>query len=269
MLSGSARHRRAERWQTVTDGAELFGVERGSGGIPVVLLHGFGGSHAAWDEVAERLGACRSIAFDMPGHAGSLAHPPGSPGAASRIVRAELDRRVIGRAHLVGHSMGGAVAALVALADPARIASLTLLAPGGFGSEINHRLLRRYAAAKEEAELQFILEEFFGWDRPVPPELAARQAGERRVAGANAALLKIAETFCDDSGAQKVIPRGEFERLTMPTKVVWGTQDRVLPTRQAHRLPGHIAAHIFEGVGHMLPYEIPDAVARLILENTR
>jgi pyruvate dehydrogenase E2 component (dihydrolipoamide acetyltransferase) len=55
----------------------------------------------------------------------------------------------------------------------------------------------------------------------------------------------------------------------MPTKVVWGAQDRVLPTRQAHRLPGHIAVHVFEGVGHMLPHEIPDAVARLIRENAR
>jgi pyruvate dehydrogenase E2 component (dihydrolipoamide acetyltransferase) len=249
--------------------AKLHCVEHGSGGTPVVLLHGFGASHAAWDEVVDRLGGARhTIAFDLPGHAGSLAHRPGGAGTAARAVLAELDRRGIAQFHLVGHSLGGAAAALAALGDAARIASLTLLAPGGFGSEINHRLLRRYAAAREEAELALILEQMFGWDQAPPAGLAALQAKERRVEGANAALLKIVETFLEN-GSQKVIPRAELRRLAMPTKVVWGTQDRVLPTRQAHRLPGQIAVHIFEGVGHMLPQEIPGEAARLILEHTR
>jgi pyruvate dehydrogenase E2 component (dihydrolipoamide acetyltransferase) len=51
-------------------------------------------------------------------------------------------------------------------------------------------------------------------------------------------------------------------------KVLWGMQDRVVPTRQAHRLPGRIAVHVFEEAGHMLPLEVPDDVAALILEST-
>jgi pimeloyl-ACP methyl ester carboxylesterase len=247
----------------------LHGVEHGSGGTPVVLLHGFGASHVAWSDVVARLGEARhTIAFDLPGHAGSLACPTGSAGAGAREVLAELDRRGIPRAHLVGHSFGGAVATIAALRDTARVASLTLLAPGGFGSEINSRLLRRYAAAREEAELTLLLEQFFGWNFPLPAGLAAQQAHERSQEGANAALQTIVETFFEN-GSQKMIPRADLWRLTIPTKVVWGAQDRVLPTRQAHRLPGHIAVHIFEGVGHMLPYEIPDPVARLIAENVR
>jgi pimeloyl-ACP methyl ester carboxylesterase len=247
----------------------LHGVEHGSGGIPVVLLHGFGGSHAAWSEVVARLGKNQhTITFDLPGHAGSLACPAGSAGTGAREVLRELDRRGIPRAHLVGHSFGGAVATIAGLRDGARVASLTLLAPGGFGSEVNSRLLRRYAAATQEAELTILLEQFFGWDFPLPAGLAALQACERSRQGANAALQAIAETFFE-KGSQKMIPRADLERLTMPTKVIWGAQDRVLPTRQAHRLPGHIAVHIFEGVGHMPPYEIPDAVARLIMENAR
>ncbi|MGH6926185.1 MAG: alpha/beta fold hydrolase [Propylenella sp.] len=249
--------------------ARLHGVERGSGGVPVVLLHGFGGSHAAWDAVVSRLGGARhTVAFDLPGHAGSLAYPAGGAGVAAKAVLAELDRRDVRQAHLVGHSMGGAAAALAALRDAPRIASLTLFAPGGFGGEINHRLLRRFAAAREEAELTLVLEQFFGWDRPLPEGLVAELAKQRRVEGAVAALEKIVETFFDD-GSQKVIPRAELRGLAMPTKVIWGTQDRVLPTRQAHRLPGHIAVHIFERAGHMLPYEVPDDAVRLILENTR
>lgn len=253
----------------MADRRALHGVEHGSGGTPIVLLHGFGGSHAAWSDVVARLGgAHHTIALDLPGHAGSLACPAGSAGSGAREVLAELDRRGIPRAHLVGHSFGGAVATIAGLRDAARVASLTLLAPGGLGSEIDARLLRRYATAKDEAELTPLLEQLFGWDSPVPAGLAALQARERSQEGATAALQAIVETFFED-GSQKMIPRADLERLTMPTKVVWGAQDRVLPTRQAHRLPGHIAVHIFEGVGHMLPYEIPDAVACLIAESAR
>lgn len=249
--------------------AELFCIERGSGGIPVVFLHGFGASHAVWSEVVERIGAVRHLlAFDLPGHAGSLAVPAGSAAVAATAILAELVRRGIDRAHLIGHSMGGAAAALAALGDPSRIASLTLLAPGGFGREINHRLLRRYAAAVGETELTLLLEEFFGWERDLPEGLVAAQAKERRVPGATAALLATVETFFEGS-AQRVLPVADLARLALPIKVVWGTQDRVLPTRQAHRLPGRIAIHIFEGVGHMLPQEIPGDIAHLVLENSR
>lgn len=250
-------------------GQELFCVEDGAGDTPVVLLHGFGASHATWvDIVAELGGQRRSIAFDLPGHGGSLAHPGTGTGAAARAVLGELARRDIPRAHLVGHSLGGAVAAVAALTEPGRAASLTLLAPGGFGGEINHRLLARYAAATEEAELALLLEQFFGWNRPLPPGLAEEMARQRQAEGATAVLQAMLGGFLED-GSQRCIPRAELERLPSPTKVIWGTQDRVLPTRQAHRLPGHIAVHIFEDVGHMLPYEIPREAAALIVENTR
>jgi pyruvate dehydrogenase E2 component (dihydrolipoamide acetyltransferase) len=247
----------------------LFGVERGGGNIPVVLLHGFGASHAVWDAVVEEIGGARHmIAFDLPGHSGSLAHPAGGAAVAAKAVCGELERRGFRRAHLVGHSMGGAAAALIALRAPDFAASLMLLAPGGFGREINSRLLRRYAAATDEAEIALLLEQFFGWENPLPAGIAAAQTRERQAEGASTALVQIAETFFDGD-CQKVLPVADLGRLDFPIKVVWGTQDRVLPTLQAHRLPGRIAVHIFERTGHMLPYEIPSDIAHLILENTR
>ena len=261
----SRRSTRRDRVRT----AELFGVERGSGETPVVLLHGFGASHTVWDAMLDRVGAARrTIAFDLPGHAGSLAYPHGSAASAARAALGELARRGIERVHWVGHSMGGAAAAIAAMMQPDRAASVMLLAPGGFGAEINHRLLRRYAAATDEAEIALLLEDFFGWDRPVPAGLAAEQARDRLRPGAIAALTGTVETFFEGD-RQKVLDPVGLARLSAPVKVLWGTQDRVLPTRQAHKLPGRIAVHIFEGTGHMLPQEIPDDVAHLLLENTR
>lgn len=249
--------------------AELFGVEQGTGVTPVVLLHGFGASHAVWaDVLAIAGGARRFITFDLPGHGRSIEVPHGSAAMAARAVLAALRSRRLDRVHLVGHSMGGAAAAIAALMEPHCVASLTLLAPGGFGGEINNRLLRRYAAAEEEAELALLLEQFFGWEAGVPPALAAAQARERQAPGATAALKNIVETFFDGD-RQKIMPVADLAGLSVPVKVVWGTQDRVLPTRQAHKLPGRIAVHIFERTGHMLPQEIPGEAAYLILENTR
>jgi pyruvate dehydrogenase E2 component (dihydrolipoamide acetyltransferase) len=249
--------------------AGLFAVEIGTSGTPIVLLHGFGGSHGAWGPAMERLaGERRCIAYDLPGHGRSLAERHGSAAVAARAVLADIAARGAGRVHLVGHSMGGAAAALAALMRPEAVASLTLLAPGGFGPEINHRLLRRFAAAREEMEIELLLEQFFGWEGGVPNGLAGEMARERARPGASEALLAIVETFFDGV-AQKLLPVDDLARLGVPVKVLWGAQDRVLPTRQAHRLPGRIAVHIFEHVGHMLPQEVPDDAAALILENAR
>lgn len=247
---------------------DLFCIEQGAGDVPVALLHGFGGSHAAWDEVVSRIDAARRLLiYDLPGHAGSLAVLAGSAAVAAKAVLSDFARRGILRAHLVGHSMGGAAASLAALRDPARIASLTLLSPGGFGPEVNEKLLRRYAAAVDEAEIASLLEEFFGPGHELPEGLAAAQTRERQVAGATGALLEIVETFFDGE-KQKMLPLGDLARLGMPIRVLWGTFDRVLPAVQARRLTERFAVHIFEGVGHMLPYEIPGEVAALVLETT-
>ena len=249
--------------------AELFCLEQGAGGTPVALLHGFGGSHAVWSDVVTRIGdARRLLAFDLPGHADSLAVPSGSAVVAAKAVLTELSRRGIERAHLVGHSMGGATAALIALRDPARVASLTLLAPGGFGPEVNQALLRRYAAAVEEGELAASLKEFFAAKRALPKGFAAEQARGRQVAGATAALVAIVETFFDGA-AQKTLPLADLAHLGIPIAVAWGTEDRVVPASQARGLPGNVVVRIFERVGHMLPLEIPDDVAKLVLETSR
>ena len=133
----------------------LFVKETGKGdGAPVVLLHGFGGSHRAWTPIQQSLSAeTRVLAYDLPGHGDSFGFPDaGPPKVAANAILADLDARGIASAHFAGHSMGGAIAALTALFQPQRVASLTLLSPGGFGPEINQRLLKRYAAAKDASK---------------------------------------------------------------------------------------------------------------------
>ncbi|MEM9635443.1 MAG: alpha/beta fold hydrolase [Pseudomonadota bacterium] len=237
-------------------------------GAPIVLLHGFGGDRQTWLNIQTALATSkRSLAFDLPGHGEAIDWPRiGNAGVAAKAVSQSLEALELTSFHLVGHSMGGAVAALVALRNPEAVKSLTLLSPGGFGPEINHRLLRRYATATDAREMEILLEQFFGWEFRLPKFLAMTAAESRARPGAAATLEAIAEEIIDGS-VQKTLPRNELADLPMPIKVIWGTQDRVLPTRQAHKLPGVVATHIFERVGHMPHLEIPKEVTRLILQN--
>jgi pimeloyl-ACP methyl ester carboxylesterase len=241
------------------------------GRLPLVLLHGFAGSRATWigQQIALETRR-RTIAFDLPGHGAALDWPEiGHAGIAAKAVIASLAGLGIDRFHLAGHSMGGATAVLVAskLAEAGRVASLTLLAPGGFGHEINQRLLRRFATALAEHEIHALLEQFFGYERHVPAEIARRMAEDRRDPRVTAALATIVEAILDGE-RQKTLDLAALADLPHPVRVIWGDQDRVLPTRQTRRLPGSVGVHVFAGVGHMPHLEVPREVTRILAEVT-
>jgi pyruvate dehydrogenase E2 component (dihydrolipoamide acetyltransferase) len=236
---------------------------------PVVFLHGFAGDRDSWiGQVVALETRRRIIAFDLPGHGMALDWPEiGHAGIAAKAVIGSLSALGIERFHLVGHSMGGATATLIALklAPTQRLASLTLLAPGGFGTEINQRLVRRYATATAEHEIHALLEQFFGYERPVPQAIARRMAEIRRDPRVTATLARIVEAILDGE-RQKTFDLDDLADLPHSIRIIWGDQDRVLPTRQARKAPGIVGVHVFRGVGHMPHLEVPREVTRLIQE---
>lgn len=247
-----------------------FCIEMGdAGGAPVFLLHGFGGRAENWSGLQKQLSMHKTtLAFDLPGHGGSLDFPDaGEPKIAAKAIIAELEQRNIKKVHLVGFSMGGAIASLVGLFAPEVVASLTLLAPGGFGPEINHRMLQAYARADSEQSFRMIMPQFFGFSSEITDEFINNEVESRRLSGATESLIRIADLLFDGS-KQGVIPIQPLIEIGVPIKVLWGTQDNILPTRQAHKLPGLVATHVFPNTGHMLIEEQPEACFRLVMENT-
>lgn len=236
----------------------------GEGGSALVLLHGLAGSHRAWAGVRERLGGVRILAYDLPGHGGSLDFPEAGPATvAARAVLADLDARAVERFHLAGHSFGGAVAALMALAAPQRVRSLALLAPGGFGPHINAPLLERFIGADNAAALRDSLCLMSG-RRPAIDEGALREVlAMRAVPGQQAMLQRICGLIVRD-GRQGVLPRDRLAALPVPVHVAWGLLDTVLPVAQARDLPAHFTAHLYPDLGHMLPEEAPQDMAALL-----
>src|SRR5439155_19152091 len=144
-------------------GRRLRYLELGQGdGLPVLLVHGFGADLNTWMFTQPALAeGQRVIAIDLPGHGGSAKEVGG--GDSETLVDAvegTLAALGISRAHLVGHSMGGAVAAVLALRRPDLVASLTLFAPAGLGPEINGSFIDgfvRVARRREAVEILGLL----------------------------------------------------------------------------------------------------------------
>ncbi len=243
----------------------LFSSESGSGSQTVVFVHGFGADHRAWDAIAAPLAPdARTLAYDLPGHGLSLdAAGAGSAKFAARAILADLSARKISSVHVAGHSMGGTVAALMALAEPERIASLTLLAPGGFGPEINAPLLRRYARAADESELRACLSAMSGKNASVAGPVVRHHLGMRRRPGQIEKLVEIAAAITRDD-RQGVIPPDVLKKLAMPATVLWGSDDPVLPFSQSESLPSHFKRLAVPGAGHMLASEAAERTSAAI-----
>lgn len=235
----------------------------------VVLLHGFGGCAAQWRGLQRDLSATvDSIAFDLPGHAGSRASGiTMSPKNAANAILAEMsdcDKRL----HIVGHSMGGAVASLMAILAPNRIASLTLLAPGGFGPQIAHETLTVWAQAKTREEIAAIMPSFFGPSYSIIPQIIDLNVKLRNEPDAVSSLVEIAKRLARD-GRQGVLPLDDLWQTPIPISIIWGSDDAILPVEQARSLQpladqGRIDLHIVDGMGHSPAEEAPKLVRDVI-----
>lgn len=247
-----------------------YAFVKGKGAKTIVLLHGFGGFHGAWSEIQPGLVSDATVlAYDLPGHNRSLAYPgAGSASVAVKAILADLAARNITKAHFVGHSMGGAIAALIGLRAPALVQSLTLLAPGGFGPQINADLLGRFGAATNADDLRACLEDMSAPDFRMPTKYVMGPAAVRGIPGQRDKLVEIA-AIITKGGVQGEIPREMLATLAMPVTVVWGTRDTVLPFGQTKGLPASFKLIVLEGKGHMLMEEAPELVLRIIKQATR
>ena len=248
-----------------TPACRLRYLKQGEGNVPALLLHGFGGDLNSWLLNHEALASGREVyALDFPGHGGS-----GRPGDFSSIsefkgiVSAFLDALGIPRVHLVGHSMGGAIALDFAGTFPERVASLTLIATAGLGEEIDGQYINGFISATRRKDLKPVLEKLFA-----EPSLAGKQLIDdvlkfKRMDGVEDSLRAIANGFCP-GGKQALVLRDTLNQLPMPVMVISGSEDRIIPPDHLGGLPPRVTAHTIPGSGHMVHMEAAPKVNRLI-----
>jgi pyruvate dehydrogenase E2 component (dihydrolipoamide acetyltransferase) len=240
-------------------------LRRGEGGLPAVLIHGFGGDLNNWLFNHEDLAARRAVyALDLPGHGGSSKQvDSGTLGEFSELLGVFMSVVGVLRVHLVGHSMGGGVAMEYALAHPDRTASLTLIASTGLGPEIDGDYIEGFVTASRRKDIKPHLEKLFGDPSVLGRRLIEDILQYKRLDGVEPALRRIAAEFCHH-GRQVVALRDRLSELPMPILVIWGAKDRILPVPQAQDLPEHIQTQILPDAGHMVQMESAPKVNRLI-----
>jgi pyruvate dehydrogenase E2 component (dihydrolipoamide acetyltransferase) len=232
-------------------------------GEPIVLVHGYGGDKNSWLFVQQPLAETRTaIALDLPGHgASSKDVGDGSLVMFAETVSGFLDALGIGRAHLVGHSLGGAVIAAVARSAPEKVASLTLLAPAGFTPDADAEYLRGFAAATSRRELKPLIGRIFADESLVTRQLVDDLLRYKRIDGVDKALSAVLGTLLDDDDRQAIDTRGLLGGVGVPVTIAWGASDRILP------VPDGVELDRVEA-GHMLHMEAAGDVVRLIRGST-
>jgi pyruvate dehydrogenase E2 component (dihydrolipoamide acetyltransferase) len=251
-------------------GRKIRYVGVGQEGEVVLLVHGYGGDRNSWLFLQEPLAARHRVyALDLPGHGTSSKDVgDGSAGVLADAVIGVLDSVGAERAHLVGHSLGGAVAVAATTRDPRRIASLTLIAPSGFGPEINAAYLRGFAGAQTRRELKPVVGQIFADESLVTRQVVDDLLAYKRLDGVDEALhALLGALLLPDSDAQAADAATAVAAFggAVPVTVIWGSADRIIPAAQAASVPGAVR-HLVDGAGHMPHMERPAAVQAAIEE---
>ena len=250
---------------------------------PVLLIHGVGGWAENWRSTLDALAASgrRGIAPDLPGFgesAGVTRARYFDPAGAfyERFVFGLLDRLGIARAHVVGHSLGGAIAYIAAVSSPDRVASLTLVAGGGLGIEVP--LSFRIATLPGAAMLARLDPRGYARTALVscfydPASIPASLLREADVYGARSlpesiAVLRAGVTLRGVKRALREAWLRRASRFSGPVLVVWGREDRVLPAANAaaaaELFPG-AEVRMIERAGHLVMVEQAELFARSLL----
>lgn len=266
----------AHRARLISIGPLTLRVVRAGQGPAVVLVHGYGESLISWRPVFDELSLDADvIALDLPGFGVSSKPASGyTADSLASVVLALLDELGVGRAVIVGHSLGGAVATAAAIRDPGRVTGLVLVAPAlatpmllGTAVQAGAQAARwrTLVASRYEA-----LRSKFGgihdpaWLAEDPGSAAYDPSGDSAYRRALAsALAEFDFAFLTPQSAAG---------LRLPTLVLWGANDPLVPLGSARALVAAIPGARLEVLArtwHRPHVERPQEVGRLLTEFLR
>jgi pimeloyl-ACP methyl ester carboxylesterase len=265
----------------ILNGHELWYLDSGDGQT-VMFIHGLTSSHRNWSHLVEKLNADhRVLAPDLFGHGASeKLMGDYSLGAHAATLRDLLDRLDIDRVTLVGHSFGGGIAMQFCYLFPERVERLVLVSSGGLGRSVSP-LLRAATVPGAQWVLPVIAS---GWVRGrveavgrvltsagwrASSDTTEIWRGFTSLADADSRRAFLATTrSVIDPGGQTVSAHDHLPlAIEIPTLVVWGTRDRMIPAwhaTTAHQVIADSRVVLFEGAGHFPHLDQPERFAQLL-----
>lgn len=249
------------RYVSVT-GIKTHYVAAGEG-PPLLLFHGLGASVITWrdnfDALAERF---KVYAIDLPGH-GDTDKPDYSYDPyemidyiASLVKTLELERPA-----MIGNSIGGGVALMLALRQPDLVSSLVLVDSAALGREISVYIrlasLPLVGSILESSKVggtKFMLHNVFHNQSFATQDLAQELYRSRQMPGAKEAVVRVLRQTVNLWGVRsRFVFVDELKNLKMPLMVVWGAQDQILPVSHAYRaveVAPDTRLEVFDECGH-------------------
>jgi pimeloyl-ACP methyl ester carboxylesterase len=236
--------------------------------MPIILLHGTSASLHTWEGWSRVLSTSRRIIrFDMPGF-GLTGPAPDSDytiEAYVRFVLAVLDRLGVHHCVLGGNSFGGYVAWMTALAAPDRAQRLILVDAGGYPQKstsvpIGFRIARLPVLNKlagltlPRSVIESSVRNVYGDPSKVTPELIDLYYAMTVREGNRRALMQRFAQAPPDAHPERI------SELTLPTLILWGGRDRLIPPESGERFSRDIVGSrliVFANLGHVLHEEAP------------
>jgi pimeloyl-ACP methyl ester carboxylesterase len=283
---------------TPTGGAEAFAAERvslhgetlayrrGGEGPVLLLLHGIAGSSGTWIAAMRLLQRDYTVlAPDFLGH-GKSTKPLGdySLGNQASGMRDLLNVLGIERVTVVGQSFGGGVAMQFAYQFPERCERLVLVDAGGLGREVSW-MLRLFTLPAAEYLMPVLFPAFVrGWGDSVVRFVDARGVRHARAAEMwrsyrslteaenRKAFVRTMRAVIDPGGQSVSAMNRLYLAAAMPTLIVWGDQDRIIPVAhayKAHEVIPNSRLEILEGVGHFPHVEDPVRFVEILVDFVR
>ena len=265
----------------ILNGHEFSYLDSGKG--PALLfIHGLTGSQRNWAHLVDALDHDhRVLAPDLFGH-GASAKVIGdySLGAHAATLRDLLDMLGIDRVTLIGHSFGGGIAMQFSYLFPERVERLVLVDSGGMGRDVS-ALLRAATLPGAELVLPVITSSWVrgrvetiariltrgGWQ--ASPETTEIWRGFTSLADTDTRRAFLATTRAViDPGGQTVTAHDHLPMaIQIPTLVVWGTKDRMIPAwhaTTAHQAIAGSRVELFVGAGHFPHLDDPERFAEVL-----
>jgi pimeloyl-ACP methyl ester carboxylesterase len=272
------------------NGAALSFDTTGDPAHPAVLLiTGAAGSMDRWEEpFCERLAAAGRyvIRYDHRDTGASTTYPPGKPGYGGDDLVTDpvaiLGHLGVGRAHLVGQSMGGAIVQRIAVEHPERVRSITLMStsPAGSGGPelppMSDALRAVFSDERvepdwsdREAAITFLLEGERPYAGPRGVDDRAMRELLGRVYDRSTSLASANNHFMVDGSD---MPWARLAEITVPALVIHGTDDPLFPPAHGEALARQIPGAkllLIDGLGHELPPWAWDEVLSAVIAITR
>lgn len=253
-------------------GVRTHYIKEGSGDTVIVFIHGFGGSTYSWRKNMAALAQTYTVvSVDVRGFGYTSRDPASeySPRGYATHVSTFLDILGIRRPIIVGHSLGGEVAIRIALQRPEDIAGLVLIDSAGLPSDRSFTVppvpqplqttLIRFATSKRAVRAG--LERAFYDPSLVDGEMIAAYRDPLDVEKAEEMLWRMTRTMAPQ------LNRSEIAQISVPTLIIWGKEDRLIPLQKGEELAALIKGSrlvVLDRAGHMPQEERADDVDHLI-----